>query len=165
MRAALDGVDVVHVREDALVVRCIVGHGHLDGDALFLSDDVDHVVDQRLFRFVDVAHKLLQTIVRIEDLGFVCPVRLHLTLVGQRQADTGIQEGQFAESVGQDVVFVFRHGEDRRIRLELDGCPGAITVTHYPNIGQRLAAGELLHVDCPVAMHLSLQMGRQCIDT
>ena len=126
---------------------------------------MDHVVDQCLFRLVDVAHKLLQSFVRVEDFGFVRPVRLHLAAIGQCQSDASVQESQLAESVGEDVVFVFGHGEDRRVRFELYGCPGTITVTRYPNISQRLAAGELLHVDFAVTVHFSFQMGRQRIDT
>ena len=126
---------------------------------------MDHIVDQCLFRLVDVAHKLLQSFVRIENFRFVRPVRLHLAAIGQCQSDTGVQEGQLAESVGEDVVFVFGHGEDRRVRFELYGCPGTIAVTRYPNISQRLSARELLHVDFAVTVHFGFQVGRQRIDT
>ena len=59
MGTTLDGVDIVHVRMDVLAVVGIVHDGYFDRRALFLSLQIDDIVEEVGTVAIDVAHKLL----------------------------------------------------------------------------------------------------------
>ena len=122
VRTALDGVDVINIGVHVLRERVVVLHGHLDRDAVPFGVEVDDLVDdRRAARGVEVLDELLEALFRIEvvfaGLAFVV-----LALVVEVQADALVQECQFAQAVGQDVVFVFRRErEDALVGFERDG--------------------------------------------
>ena len=93
VRTALDGVDVVDVAVDILVVGGIVGHRHLYGDALLLSDDMDDVIDEVLLGAVDVLDEFLQTFLRIVRLDKRLTSLIALALIDEGEGDTGVEEG------------------------------------------------------------------------
>ena len=122
MRTALNGVDVINIGVHVLRERVVVLHGHLDRDTVPFGVEVDDLVDdRRAARGIEVLDELLEALFRIEvvfaGLAFVV-----LALVVEVQADALVQECQFAQAVGQDVVFVFRRErEDALVGFERDG--------------------------------------------
>ena len=122
VRTALDGVDVIYIGVHVLRERVVVLHGHLDRDAVLFGIEVDDLVDdRRAARGIEVLDELLEALFRIEvvfaGIAFVVPA-----LVVEVQADALVQERQFAQAVGQDVVFVFRRErEDALVGFERDG--------------------------------------------
>ncbi len=163
--AALDGVDVVDKGVDVLVVRVVVGEGHLDGYAAALGVEVDHIVDERVFARVDVLDKLAQTLLRVESLAAGHSLLVHLAHVGEGQGDAGVEKCQIAQAVGQGLVVVYGDGEYRRVGLEGDGGAGGVALALDAERRGGLAAGVLLHVAVAVAAHLGTQVGRQGVDT
>ena len=67
MRTALDGMNVVDVGVDVLLIRGVVGQCHLDGYALLLCRMMDDVMNERLLSTIYVADELAQSILRVED--------------------------------------------------------------------------------------------------
>jgi len=59
--AALDGVDVVHIRVEILRIARIIHDCDIDGQAVFVGGDADDIVEEVDARRVDVAHELGQT--------------------------------------------------------------------------------------------------------
>ena len=68
MCTAFYGVDVVDVRVDVLRVVGVVHYGNLYREALLLCLEVDNVVEEVGAVTVDVAHKLLQSVLGMEHL-------------------------------------------------------------------------------------------------
>ena len=165
MRTTLDGVDIVYIGIDILVVGRVVGHGYLDGYPLTLGRDVYHVVDQVLLVGVNVADKLHQTVFREEDVFAGLAVLVLHPKVGERERDAGIQEGQVAQPMGQNIVVVNGRREDRGIGVEDDGRTRLVGFAYYFDAVQRFSIGKLLHVHLAVATNLGTQIGRQGIHT
>ena len=149
MRAAFNRVDVVGVGVDGFVVAVVVLHGDFRFKIGFDGLEVDDVMEGVLIG-VQMGDELLQTAEIVVDL-FARHIRPH---VAQGDADAGVQEGEFAEAVLQDVPFVFRDGEDFRIRLEFDGRSCFGRLADLLQRAGRVAAGEFhlmfiaVAVDC-----------------
>ena len=165
VRTALDGVDVINIGVHVLRERVVVLHGHLDRDAVPFGVEVDDLVDdRRAARGVEVLDELLEALFRIEvvfaGLAFVV-----LALVVEVQADALVQECQFAQAVGQDVVFVFRRErEDALVGFERDG--GAAVGAFADDLDLRggSALAVRLAVYFPVAAaDLGDQQRRKCV--
>ena len=112
MRTTFDGVDVIYERVDILIERCVVGHSHLHGDTLTLGADVDYIVDEVLLVGVDVANKLVETGVAVENLCFRISRLIEITQVGEGERDTGVEECQVAQTCGESVVVIYGLRED-----------------------------------------------------
>ena len=87
---------------------------------------------------VQMGDELLEAAEIVVDL-FARHVRPH---VSQDDADAGVEEGEFAQAVLQDVPFVFRDGEDFRIGLEFDGGSRLGGLADLLQRAGRVAAGE-----------------------
>ena len=160
---ALDGVDVVDKRVDVLVERGVIGHGDLNGDVALLALDMDDVLDKRLLVAVDIAYKLVKTGLAVVGLGACNAVLVLVAQVGDRQRDTGVQIGQVAQALRQDIKFVDRGREDGAIGVEDDGCAMVLlaAVAHDFHLAGRLAQAVFLHVDLATAAHLGTQVVAQ----
>ena len=104
-------------------------------------------------RGVDVAHKLAQAEVGVE--GFSARVALFVgAQVGERDGDAGVEECQFAHTIGKNVVTVFRHGKDGLIGPEMLARAAQVGFAHHGNRGLRMTLGIFLTVNLAVAEHL-----------
>ena len=164
VRAALDGVDVVDEREDVLVERGVVCHGDLDGNAAAYGAEVDDVGDEGFLALVDVADELLEPLVGVEDLAAGPVLFVALALVGERQGDAGVEEGQVAQAVGQRAVVVDCLGEDVGVGMEGDGGAGVGGLAGDGELGDGLALAELLHVDLAVACDFGAEHVAEGVD-
>ena len=164
MGAAFYGVDVVDVRVYVLVVVGVVHHGHLDGYALLLGLEVNHVVEEVGAVPVDVPHKLLQPVLGVEDL-LPCLAFLVGAQVGQGDGYAGVEVCQLAHALGNDVVFEFGGGgEDGRVGPELLARAPLLGLAHYLDRVEGLALLILLLVYLAVAEHLREHLHRQGVD-
>ena len=118
MRAAFYGVDVVHVGVDVLRVVGVVHHCHFNGHSLLLCLQVYHVVEKVGAVAVNVAHKLLQSVLGMEHL-LACLSLLVGAHVGECYGYSGIEVCQLTHTLRNDVVFVCRGGEHCRVWPEL----------------------------------------------
>ena len=59
MSSPLDGIDIVHIRIDILVIRRVVRHSDLHRHSLTLGSDMNHIVDKMLLIRVDITNELL----------------------------------------------------------------------------------------------------------
>ena len=125
MRAAVDSVDVVGEAEDGFGVAVVVLQADFHDDAVFLGFHVDRLVVQDLFAAIEVLNELRDAAVVLEVgvLGFA-GLRIGRPLVGQRNEQAFVQEGELAQPLGQRVVVVFGGGEDALVRQEVNLGPG-----------------------------------------
>ena len=92
---------------------------------------------------------------------FACIVR---ALVVEVEPDALIEERQLAQTVGQDVVFVFGGvGEDFAVGFECDGRTAILAAAHHLDFrrGDTLAVG--LPIDFAFAVNLSDKQRRKCV--
>ena len=164
MRTALDRVDVVDVAIYVLVVGRVVGHRHLDRDALLLRDDVDDVLDEVLLGAVDIASEFLEPSLGVVFLGERCARLVQYALVDERQADTSVEEGELAQTVGEDLELILRDGEDGLVGLEDDRRTRTIGSALGAELGRGHAATEVHGVDLTPAVDDGLQRGGEGID-
>ena len=164
MGTALYGVDIVDVRVDVLRIVGVVHDSHLDRDALLLGLEIDDIVEEVGAVTVYVAHKLLQTILGMEDLlaGLALGVGAR---IGQGNADAGVEECQLAHTASHDVPLECGGGEDAAIGPELLACTALVGFAHYLDGVERLALLIFLLVDFSVAEHLRHHVARQGVDT
>jgi hypothetical protein len=153
--------DVVGEGQHVLVVGVVPPQRHLDGDAVLLAGDVDRGLDQRLLGAVEIADELDQAAL-VEQFGLA---GIGMAVVGQLDADAGIEEGQLAQAVLQRVVVELDIGEGVLRRRE--GDLGAGVVAGVAGDLQRAvgdAVGEAHLVELAVAADLQLQRDRQRVD-
>ncbi len=159
VRAALDGVDVVH---EAVNVFGILGsvlerdlHGHLVEFALHARDvelaaEVDHLGVQRLAGAVEVADEFLDPLLVLEGVAGVG------AKVAEDDLHAGVQEGQFLQPAMEHAVNELDVGENAPIGLEGGLGAGAVGGADAANVGRRHALFVLLLVDVPAAADLHL---------
>ena len=164
VRASLDGVDVVDIRVDVLVIVGVVGQRHLDGDAVLLRVEMDDVFDQRLLAGVDVFDELLEALVAVIHLAAGIALLVAVAHIGERQRDAGVEKRQVAQTVGQSLVVVYGLAEYRRVRMEEDSRARVVGLAYHLQAACRLAVGIFLHVDLAVAVDLGAQIVRQGVD-
>ena len=164
VRSTLYRVDIVDVRVDVFGIRSVVDHRHFDRRAEFVGRQMDDVGNEFLARLVDVEDEFLQSVLRVEDVGAVFALFVFLAPVGERQADAGVQIGQFAEAAGKYVVAIDGRCEDAAVGPEGDGGAGRFGRAHLADAVGRLAAGVLLGIAPAVAPHLHTELGRQRVD-
>ncbi len=100
-----------------------------------------------------LADEFLDAFAVKKPLGFI----LH-PFVGQRDFDAGIQEGQFAQAVGQDVELEFGgNGENGRVRFEGDERAGVLGFADDFQLLFGHAALEGHVIDLVVARNLDLE--------
>ena len=153
MGTSFYGVDVVYVGMDVLAVVGIVHHSHLDGNALLLGLQINHIVEQVGAVAVHVAHELFQSFLGMEHLTFGVAFLVG-TQVGERDGDAGIEESQFAHAAGDDVPLVYGGGENRGIGPELLARTAQFRLANHLHRIERLALLVFLLIDFPVAIYL-----------
>ena len=151
VRPALVGVDVVGERVEGLRIAVVPLQGDLGFDAVLLAAHVDRlVVDHRLVR-VEVLHERVDAALVLEL------VVLPLALVLERDRHPGVEEGQFAQPLGQRVVAEIERLEDRRVRKEGDLGAAPLRLAGHLERGDGPAALVGLLVDLVVAPDLELE--------
>ena len=169
-----DGVDIVHVGVYVLVEIGVVDHRHLHGRAVFVGVQVDYLGDKRGAGLVDVTNELGKTFLGVVDLALVGAFGFDLlavlveggygslALVGKGDAYAGIEEREFAHTVGEAVPLVDGLGEDGVIGPELHAGTGTflgldiLTGDAYGE--ERFALGVLLLIDVAVATNGHFQV-------
>jgi hypothetical protein len=123
--AALLGVDVVVVGEDALVVGLRVLEGDVDLDAALRTEELQDLLVHHVAAAVELADEVPQPTLVAEDLLF----RL-VPLVPDRDLETAVQERQLAHARRERVVVEDRVLEDRRVRREVHPRAPAFRLAH-----------------------------------
>ena len=154
----LYGVDVVYIGVQVLGITSVVHDGYLDGYSLLFGVQVDDIVDKACAGAVDVAYKVAQTTLAVENFladafyaGCLIDVQSH---VGKGDVYAGIQVCQFAHTVGQDVVFVDGGSEYACIGPELLACASQVGFSNHAYWSVGLSLVIQLLVDLTVAEHL-----------
>ena len=112
VRAAVHRVDGVGERENIFGVAVVVLQRDFDFDRVFLAFHVDRRIVQHLLALVQVLDEFGDAAGKAELGRFVA------ALVGQRDFQALVQEGQLAQALRQNVVAVFMVFENRRDRDE-----------------------------------------------
>ena len=121
MRAAIDRVDVVGEAEDRLGVGVVVLQRDLHGHAVALGFHVDRLFVQDLLAAVQMLDELGDAagVLELCVLGFA-GLGVGGALVGQRDLQTLVQEGELAQPLRQGVEVVLGDGEDGLVGQEVD---------------------------------------------
>ena len=90
-------------------------------------------------------------------------VFLNVTLVGQKNANSAVQVGQFAQASGQNIELIYTLVEDGCIGFKVNDGSAIRRLTDLFNIIQGLTNVVLLLVLHAVSVHVDLEQGRQCI--
>ena len=106
MRAAVALRNVVGEAKHALVVAVVPPQGCFDGDAIRLMLDEDGFGNQRRLGAVEIAHEGFKPAFVHHFLALM----LGMPRVGQQDAHTGIEKGQFAQAVLKCLVIELHHG-------------------------------------------------------
>ena len=144
MRAAILLGNVVGKTEHLFLVAVVPLHGHFHADGDFtaaVTAGIEHVGMQHALVAVDVLDETLDATREGEVFGTPIP------LVDEFDLDTIVEEGQFADALGKDVVVEFDVAEDVLVGREVHLCspPGGI-----PGDPQGRHLNAVLHLDDPV---------------
>ena len=126
---------------------------------------MDDILDEVLLGAVDVLDEFLKPLLRVVGLGEGYTRLVTLALIGQREGDTGVEEGELTQTCSQDLELVLRAGEDRVVGLEEYRRARLVCRADDLKLGGGDATAELLRVDLAVAVDGSLEEGREGIDT
>ena len=141
MSPAITLRNIVGVAEDILGEAFIPLHRHFDGNAILaLHLEMEHRIQGRLVG-VDMVNKRLEATFVMEQLF------LAAALINQTDGDTGIQEGQLAQALGQHLVVEFDIGKGQRRRLEAYQGTSLLGLAHDAQRRLRLAMAIDLLVD------------------
>src|SRR6266540_2201779 len=153
----LDRVDVVHEREDRLVVAVVVLHRDLDVRAVRLLREPDWIRVERVLRPVDPLHVLRDPAVVLED------VPAAVDLVDDDDPQPAVQERELAEALGEGVVVELDGLEDLGVRTERDDRASAFGRADDLEVRRFLPAGEAHPILFGVAPHADLEPFAQAI--
>ena len=106
---------------DILRIVGVIHDGNLDRNALFLCLEIDDVVEEMCAMAIYVAHELLQSILRMENLLLGLSF-LVWAKIGECNLDACIQERQLSHTASDDVPLIDRMGEDGWVWPELLAC-------------------------------------------
>ncbi len=161
MGAAVALRDVVGEAQHGLVVAVVPPHRAFDAGAVALGADHDRFRHQRRLVAVEISHERLDAALVDHLLALLDGV----ALVGQHDADAGIEERQFAQAVLQRRPVEFGHGEGLLGGQERH--LGAAPLERGADVGERgdrLAVAELDHGFAAVAPDRELEHARQRVD-
>lgn len=161
MRAAVTLRNVVGEAQHVLVIAVVPPHGHLYGDAVLLASNRDRLLHERFLRPVEIGDEGLEATVIHQ---FLTP-DVRMTLVGQHDADAGIQEGEFAQAMLEpgELEFDVRKGLFARREGHLRPGVAAGVARHFERpVGN--AVGEAHFVDLARTANLELQRHGKGVD-
>ncbi len=159
VRAALEVEDRIGVGEDLVVVRIVVLHRHVDDGARLRRILVGHgvaecdgLVVQDDLVGVEETHELGDAVLEHE------PLVLPGALVSQVDEHARVEERQFAQAVGKDLVLELPGDlENLGIGFEGDLRAGLSGLPLHRHLLDRLALRKTHVVDLPVPAHLGLE--------
>src|SRR5262249_11988129 len=165
MRAAVHGVDVVGKAEDGFRVAVVVLQSDFHLHAITLGFHVDGPVMQDALAAIQVLDELGDPagVFEFQALGFA-GLGVRLALVSERDLQAVIQEGEFAQALGQRIEVVFRDGEDLLVRKEMDLGATLFCSSGFPKFTLRLALGIGLRPDVAFAPDFEIELMAERID-
>ena len=158
MRASILLGNVVRVAEHVLLVPVVPLQGALDRDQVNRAGKVDDGAMDRLLVPVQVDDECLDAPVELEDVFLPVP------LVQQVDAYALVQEREFPEPFGQDVVVKLDIGENLRAWAEPNNGSPALGLANHDQIGLRLAQTVTLLVGLALPMDGQVQGLGQRVD-
>ena len=149
---------------DVLRVIGIIHDSHLDWEALLLGLEVDDIVEEMGAVTVDVAHKLLESVLGVEH--FLASLALFVgAKVAQRYLDTCVEECKLAHTACHDVPLIVGGSEYCGVWPELLACTSKLCLAYNLHGIEGLALLVFLLIDFAIAEHLRLHMCGESIDT
>ena len=165
VRTALDGVDVVDVGVEIFAVRRVVDDGHFYRDSFLFGVDVDDILNEGHARGVLVAHELAQALLAVERLAARFALLVQVAFIGKDDGQPGVEESQFAHTVGQNVILIFDRSENVGIGPKLLARASAVGFAHHLHFVERFSGFVFLLIDFPITEHLRLHARGERIDT
>ena len=129
----------------------------LHGDVVALGLHVDRLLVQHLLALVEQLDELGDAAGVLVGLRLGLALGVGLALVGQRDLDALVEEGELAEAVGEGVEVVLGDGEDALVGEEVDLGAAALGRAHLAELGDGVALGVVLLPGEAVAPDLDLE--------
>ena len=164
MRTAFYCVDIIDVRVDIFVPAVVVLHHHLNRNPALLGLNINRRFHDLGTAAVKEADEVLQALFGVEGFALELPVVLLLAAVGELDAYFLVQECQFFQTAGQNVVLVFGHVENTVVGGKGDFCATVVGRAVLFHGVERLAIGELLHIMFAVAVNIGAEVLGKSID-
>ena len=164
MCTAFDRIDVVDIRVKVLTIARVVNDGHLNRNAFLLGVDVNHIGNERIAHGILVAHELAQTTFRVKNFTTRVALLVFFSLIGERDGESGIQEGQFAQTIGEDVILIFGGGENFRVGPELLARTALVGLADHFHRVEGMSLFVFLLVDFTIAEHLRKHVRGKRVD-
>src|SRR6266571_986013 len=158
MGAPLDRVDVVHEREDRLVVSVVVLHRDFDERSLGFLRESDRIRVERVLRPVDPFDVLGDASLKLEDVPAV------MDLIDDDDPKARVEEGELPQARREDVIVELDRFEDLRVRKERDDRAGPLRRAHDLEVGGLRATFEPHPVLLTFSLHADLEPSAQPID-
>src|SRR5690606_25843108 len=96
--------DVVGKGQHRLVVGIVPPHGYLYRNAVFLARNRNRLGDQRFLGAINIFDELDDAAL-VEEFLYLC---IRVASIGKNDANTGIQEGEFAQATLKRFEVEFR---------------------------------------------------------
>ena len=119
VRSAFYGVDIIDIRMDVLVEIAVVDHSHFNGCAVLACIEMNNIGDEGCAGLVDITDELAQAFFGIERLRFARAVLIDHAFVFERDTYTGVEESEFAHTIGEDVPLIDGFRKDAVIGEEM----------------------------------------------
>ena len=160
MSAAVTLRDVVREAIDGLVIAVVPPQGAFHRHTVALRLDHDRGRHQRTFVAVEIFHERLDAALVVHLLALLDRV----ALVGQHDADAGIEERELTQPMLDGRPVEFDHGEGFGRRQECDLGPALLGVADRGQRRHRLTVAELHRVSPAVSPDRELEPARQGVD-
>ena len=121
MCSAIDGIDVVREGEDGLRIAVVILHRDFHHDIVALRLHINRFVVEGLLAAVQMLDELRDAaaVFELRMLGFA-GFRVRGALIGQRDFQALVQEGQLAQPLRQCVVVIFGDRKNGLVGKEVD---------------------------------------------
>ena len=166
MHTAFRSMDIVGEREDGLVITVVILQGDLGHAVILLAGHVDHIVVEGILALIEPGDEFTDTALIAHGVIaiFFVLLRGSQTVIGNGDAQTGIQEGLLPHTGMERIVVIHQILKHLRIRLKGNGGTGMVCFAHDGHLLHHMAAGELHLMDFSVTVYLYLQPLTQSVD-
>ena len=158
MRAAIDRVDVVGKAEHRLGVAVVVLHCDFNFNVVALRFHHDRLLVQHRLAAIEMLDELRDA-AGVAELSAprLASLSIRGALIGQRDFESFVQEGKFAQSLSQRVIVVFGRREDGFVGQKVDLGAAPLRGTSHPQFTGGCAAAEIHFPGMAVAPYFHIQ--------
>ncbi|MCG3118401.1 MAG: hypothetical protein ALAOOOJD_00590 [bacterium] len=158
MRAAFDGVNVIDIGKNIVIVSIVILQRQFHRHILTLTGNINRFFHQGFARFIDILHEFADTALVLKFFF------LAGALVEDINLEFFVKKRQLPQPFDQGIKIKFLLAENFVVGKERDFGAGAFAFANGFDIVHRRATGVFLHVDVAVAGNFHHHPFRKRID-